>query len=110
MNLLVNAVKYTPRGSVTVRLGAAGGTSWLEVSDTGPGIAAEDRARVFQPFEQLSAPGTSEGVGLGLALVSGIVAALGGTLRLEAEPGRGSTFRVELPHAERSEAVEAAPA
>jgi signal transduction histidine kinase len=109
VNLVVNGVKYTTRGSVTVRLGAAGATRWIEVRDTGPGIQAEDQVRAFQPFEQLSPAGTSGGVGLGLALVNAIVAALGGALHVESAAGRGSTFRVELPETLTVERGEAPP-
>jgi signal transduction histidine kinase len=97
VNLVVNGVKYTAHGSVRVALGREQDAYWIEVRDTGPGIRDEDRERLFQPFEQLAAPGTVGGVGLGLALVKGVVTSLGGKLDLRSTIGRGSTFRVELP-------------
>ncbi|MGE5459420.1 MAG: ATP-binding protein, partial [Solirubrobacterales bacterium] len=97
LNLVVNAVKYTARGSVRVVLGGGPVTRWIEVRDTGPGIPEQDRERLFEPFEQLGSPGTVGGVGLGLALVKRIVASLGGTVELQSAVGRGSVFRVELP-------------
>lgn len=95
MNLVVNAVKYTERGSVEVAVGGGADGQWLEVRDTGPGIRPEDRDRIFQPFEQASAQ--AAGVGLGLSLVKGVVEALGGALHLDTAEGRGSRFRMELP-------------
>jgi signal transduction histidine kinase len=97
MNLVVNGVKYTSRGTVRVAFGRGQDRHWIEVRDTGPGIREEDRERLFEPFEQLGAPGTVGGVGLGLAFVKRVMTALGGTLELRSELGRGSTFRVELP-------------
>jgi signal transduction histidine kinase len=99
VNLIVNAVKFTERGAVTVLLGHGAGGHSFEVRDTGPGIPAADRQRIFDPFEQLEplrhkhAPG----VGLGLAVVRQLVTALGGEVTLESEVGRGSAFKVSLP-------------
>jgi len=96
VNLVVNAVKYTEQGAVRVTVRHAARGHVLEVADTGPGIDRAERARIFEPFQQLGAPGTAPGVGLGLSLVRGVVEALGGELSLETEVGRGSTFRVLL--------------
>jgi two-component system phosphate regulon sensor histidine kinase PhoR len=99
-NLLSNAVKYTgDGGSVTVILRRRGDAVELEVSDTGIGIAPDEVDQVFTRFFRggqalkLHIPGT----GLGLNIVSSIVAAHGGAVALESELGRGSTFRVTLP-------------
>jgi signal transduction histidine kinase len=99
-NLLSNAVKYTgDGGSVTVILRQRGDAVELEVSDTGIGIAPDEVDQVFIRFFRggqalkLHIPGT----GLGLNIVSSIVAAHGGAVALESELGRGSTFRVTLP-------------
>jgi two-component system sensor histidine kinase EvgS len=92
-------VKYTDAGEVKVAFGAAGPGPWFEVRDTGQGIPIDAQARIFEPFEQVenADPGQATGVGLGLSLVKGIVDALGATIRVASEPGRGSAFRVVLP-------------
>ncbi len=100
LNLAGNAVKFTEEGSVTIRLRTRQGDAGhliVEVEDTGPGIAPEDRKRVFQPFVQLAEPGTQKGIGLGLAIARRLTGLMGGSISLESTPGQGSTFRVELP-------------
>ncbi len=99
-----NALKFTPRGTVTVRartVGADGEADLarFEVEDTGIGIAPEDRARIFQAFEQGDGSATREygGTGLGLAISRRLVAQMGGTLGVESEVARGSTFWIEIP-------------
>jgi two-component system sensor histidine kinase TctE len=80
-NLLHNAIRHTPAGGrLAVRVGSAGGRATLVVSDDGPGIGAEQRARLFQPF---AAVGQRGGSGLGLAICGEIVRSLGGEIRLE---------------------------
>ena len=98
-NLVSNALKFTPQGSVTVRLGSAGGWHSFEVADTGVGIAPGDVARVFLPFEQVEPVQRKSipGVGLGLALVKQIVENLGGKVELSSALDSGSVFRVLLP-------------
>jgi len=97
MNLTVNAVKFTERGSVQIALAAGPGGHEVAVHDTGPGIAPEDLPRVFEPFEQVDgAQRRSAGVGLGLSLVRSIVDALGGTIEARSSP-QGSVFTVRLP-------------
>jgi cell cycle sensor histidine kinase DivJ len=102
VNLLSNGVKYTPPGGA-VHVGAdiAGQEVVLTVSDSGTGIAAEDLARLGQPFEQVESAQTraKEGTGLGLALVKALAAMHGGTAELESTLGEGTTVRVRLPHA-----------
>jgi signal transduction histidine kinase len=106
VNLLSNAVKFTDRGTVTVALAPVEGIEgedgvrhhWVEVrvSDTGPGIAPEDQERIFHEFEQVS--GTRHGgTGLGLPISRKLARLLGGELRVESAPGRGSTFILRLP-------------
>jgi len=115
INLVGNAVKYTERGSITVRSSAqpaeAGGRVRLhfEIEDTGIGIAAEDQKRIFEPFEQLATPGKQKGTGLGLAITRQVVELMGGKIEVESAPGKGSCFRMEIP-VETAEAVEAKPA
>jgi signal transduction histidine kinase len=100
LNLLSNAVKFTERGSVTVTaapVADAGGVRWMEVRvrDTGPGIARADQERIFVEFEQVT--GTRGGTGLGLPISRRLAQLLGGDLRVESEPGVGSTFILRLP-------------
>ena len=99
-NLLSNAVRYTPPGGrVSVRLGGDATTVWLEVEDTGIGIAPEARERIFDKFWRApDARGLDvRGLGLGLALVKQMTEAHDGRVTVVSTPGQGSTFRVELP-------------
>jgi PAS domain S-box-containing protein len=98
LNLVSNAVKYTPEGG-TVRLRSAtdGDRVTVLVTDTGAGIAAADIERLFVPFERLGAErSTIEGSGLGLALAKSLVEAMHGTIEVDSAPGAGSTFGVTL--------------
>ncbi len=100
LNLLTNAIKYNrPGGRVTLGCRReADGQRRISVRDTGVGIAARDLPRLFTPFERLHhAHGGTEGTGLGLAITRQVVEALGGTVGVESEPGRGSRFWIELP-------------
>jgi signal transduction histidine kinase len=125
VNLLGNAVKYTPSGGVGVRAKVLTGThptvrrtpddpgllavapnrdaSWivLQVSDTGIGIPARDHERIFDEFEQVNAgprtDSSARGTGLGLAISRRLSRALGGDITLVSEPGKGSTFSVWIP-------------
>lgn len=98
-NLVSNAIKYTPSGSVTVSFDCTDGRLRIAVSDTGPGIAAEDRSRLFKRFSQLrpARGALVEGTGLGLAISAGLAEAMGGEITLQSEPGAGSTFSLLLP-------------
>jgi two-component system phosphate regulon sensor histidine kinase PhoR len=98
-NLLDNALKYTERGSVTVAVGEGEGFAWCEVRDTGPGIAAPDRERIFERFYRVDKARSREkgGTGLGLAIVKHILALHDGVIDVQSSVGRGSTFRFELP-------------
>jgi signal transduction histidine kinase/HPt (histidine-containing phosphotransfer) domain-containing protein len=99
INLLGNAVKYTTAGTVELRVmaGAAQGGLRVEVADTGPGIDATTRKRLFQEFERLDAADSVEGAGLGLAIAARIVALMGGEIGHLANPDGGSVFWLELP-------------
>lgn len=99
INLLANAVKFTPAGgSVTLRAVADEGEATIAVVDDGIGIAAADQERIFEPFRQAgSRDGRREGTGLGLTLVRKLVELHGGRVTLASEPGKGSTFTVTLP-------------
>ncbi len=96
-SLVDNAIRFNrPRGSVVVRVGQVPDGCTCEVVDTGPGISAEDRARVFQPFVQLGFD-PPEGIGLGLSLARALVEAHGGQIGVASEPGRGSRFWFRIP-------------
>lgn len=115
LNLLGNAVKFTARGHVTLRLNVRpqdpppGLLLVVEVADSGVGIAAEDLARVFEPFVQAGDQSLHKGTGLGLTITRQQVELMGGRIGVESQPGRGSLFRVEVP-VQGAEASEAAGA
>ncbi len=99
INLAGNAVKFTGAGEVRVTVRERGDEAVLAVHDTGPGIAREDQARLFRPFEQLES-GFSRphgGTGLGLYLSGQYAGLLGGRIDVESEEGKGSTFSLVLP-------------
>jgi heavy metal sensor kinase len=99
MNLIHNAIKYTPNGGkITVEVNATGGRAMIEVRDTGPGIPAEHRGRIFDRFYRVDASRSREegGVGLGLAIARWAVEANGGQIELANEGTDGSLFRVIL--------------
>jgi signal transduction histidine kinase/ActR/RegA family two-component response regulator len=100
LNLLGNGIKYNRQGgSVSIScFEPVRGTLRIQVTDTGPGIAAEHLDLLFAPFERLGAEQTSvPGTGVGLALSRGLAEAMGGKLDVESTPGRGSTFWVDFP-------------
>ncbi len=100
-HLVSNAVKFGHGRRVRVRVRMQGGlVARLTVEDHGAGIAPDERARLFEPFARTGSSG--EGLGLGLFIVRRIVAAHGGTVRVESEPGLGSRFTVELPRGSSS--------
>jgi signal transduction histidine kinase len=115
-NLLDNAIKYNPSKKKRVELG------WIElpgrhvelfVRDNGPGIAPEHQEKIFLAFRRLHSRETVEGSGLGLSIVRTAVDRLGGSIRLESEPGEGSTFYVRLPldgpEADQHQKIELSP-
>jgi PAS domain S-box-containing protein len=101
VNLVVNAhqamreVAGPRRLTVATGVSAGGGLVWLEVQDTGPGVAEELKAQIFEPFFTTKPPGV--GTGLGLSLCQGIVEGHGGRIGLVPRQGTGAVFRVELP-------------
>lgn len=100
LNLLSNAAKFTnPPGQVAVRLVREEDSAVIRVSDTGLGVAQADLERIFEKFTQAEVSLTRRvgGAGLGLAIARDLVEAHGGTIGVESEPGRGSTFWVRLP-------------
>ena len=100
-NLLANAIAYTERGSVTVRLSADRDTVTVAVSDTGVGIPAEHLPRVFERFYRVDAARTrvTGGTGLGLSLVRNAAERSGGSVRISSQVGVGTTVTVHLPRA-----------
>lgn len=107
-NLLSNALTHTPAGTpVAVQLRSADGWVEIEVSDRGPGLAADEAAHVFEPFYRADpargrvrpddGADDEQGTGLGLAIVAAIAEAHGGSVDVTSEPGDGATFRVRLP-------------
>jgi len=104
INLLDNAVKYAGDGPITLRMSLDGGRARLEVEDSGPGIPAGDRLRIWEPFVRLRPRGEMPGSGIGLAVVRELVAAHEGECRVESAEGGGSRFVVELPHGTRADA------
>jgi signal transduction histidine kinase len=99
-NLIQNAIRHTPPdGSVTVRAESVADGVEIEVADTGPGIAGEHRARVFEPFYRADGARTDDGAGLGLAVSRAIVEAHGGAIWLE-DGAVGARVRFRVPAAE----------
>lgn len=97
-NLVGNAVKYSPEGSeVMLRLRREGPNAAIVVSDRGIGIPAKDRDRLFEAFHRCSNVGDTPGTGLGLVIMKRCVDLHGGTISIDSEPGRGTTFTVRLP-------------
>jgi signal transduction histidine kinase len=99
LNLVGNALKFTDAGRVALRASHADGAFLVEVADTGPGIAPEDQAKIFEEFQQ-AASATARakgGTGLGLAIARRIVEMHGGRMWVESAPGQGSTFSFTVP-------------
>jgi len=108
-NLVGNAIKYTPAGAVEVALEGRGDEVRVSVSDSGPGIPVEEQERVFEPFARgaRDAEALVPGLGLGLAIVRDLGAAIGARVELASMPGAGSTFTVILPQRRPSTAASA---
>jgi cell cycle sensor histidine kinase DivJ len=102
LNLLANAVKFTPRGGeIWIAAAREGSGIELAVADTGAGIAESDLQRLGRPYEQATAQPVrvTEGTGLGLSLVKALAALHGGDMRIQSQEGEGTVVRVKLPHA-----------
>jgi CheY-like chemotaxis protein len=102
LNLLGNAVKFTKAGGIEFRVTRQGSVNGIcelrfEIQDTGQGIATQDLARIFEPFERADGHGRIEGSGLGLAITDRLVKALGGRITVTSDLGKGSMFTVTLP-------------
>jgi two-component system OmpR family sensor kinase len=100
-NLVGNVLSHTPAGSpVRLGVGTVGDRAVIEVADSGPGIGEDQAQRVFERFYRANSSrsrGSGGGAGLGLAIVKSLVSAQGGDILLETAPGKGCTFRIELP-------------
>jgi signal transduction histidine kinase len=109
VNLISNAVRYTQHGEVKARLCWMDAALLIEVRDTGIGIGADYRERVFEPFNKVGqAPGS--GAGLGLSIVKRLVRQMHGTLDLQSTLGKGTRFRIVLPGLASSEFADGPPA
>ncbi len=99
LNIVSNAIKFTEQGSVTIGASAANGMFEIAIKDTGPGIAPEDQARIFEAFQQVDNSNTRKkgGTGLGLSISKRLVEMHGGTITVESAVGVGSTFHVRVP-------------
>jgi signal transduction histidine kinase len=99
LNLVGNAIKFTETGEVRVEVKVSDGAFRVAVSDTGPGIALSDQARIFEEFHQVDSSSTRKkgGTGLGLSIAKRIVEMHGGRIWVESSPGKGSTFWFTLP-------------
>lgn len=96
-NLLSNAVKFTSHGSITLAARYENRQLVVAITDTGKGMDAADRERIFQEFIRLPGAQGEEGFGLGLSIVRMLVQLLEGTIEVESEPGKGSTFTLRVP-------------
>lgn len=113
VNLLTNAIKYTPmEGTIRLAWGANDGEVWIAVRDTGVGIPEDDLPRIFDRFHQVrsNAANQTQGVGIGLALARELVEKHGGRLDVESRLGEGSTFCIRLPRRGAGAPAAAAPA
>jgi signal transduction histidine kinase/CheY-like chemotaxis protein len=97
VNLLGNAVKFTERGRIALRIGPEGDAWHFEVSDTGIGIPADAQEAVFKPFQQGPGASGNGGTGLGLTIARRQVELMGGSLKLRSAPGAGSAFFFTIP-------------
>jgi len=108
MNLIENAIKYTPSGSITVDIKGDGKQVSFSVTDTGPGIAPEDQPHLFEKFYRVAKTAqTVSGTGLGLYLCRTVVESFGGHVTLSSTPGQGSTFGFVLPQLSNEEVAKA---
>jgi signal transduction histidine kinase len=99
INILSNAIKFTDKGGVTLKVEVADGNFAVAITDTGPGIAPEDQARIFEAFHQVDNTITKQkgGTGLGLSISKRFVEMHGGTIFVSSTLGQGATFHVRLP-------------
>jgi signal transduction histidine kinase len=99
LNLVGNAIKFTDQGEVAIKASAMNGAYTVSVCDTGPGIAPDDQAKIFEEFQQADSSATKKkgGTGLGLSIARRIVELHGGRIWVESTIGHGATFSISLP-------------
>jgi len=98
VNLIENALKYSPFEEPTrIQLAATPSEAVVRVIDHGPGVAPDERERIFEPFARGSRSGDARGAGLGLAIARGFAEANGGRIWVESRSGQGATFVLSLP-------------
>jgi len=98
INLIGNAIKFTPReGRISLETSCPNHMLEVRISDTGPGIPAEQLPQLFRKYQRLSSAGQTDGTGLGLFIAKSMVEAHGGRIRVESHPNTGATFVVSLP-------------
>jgi CheY-like chemotaxis protein/anti-sigma regulatory factor (Ser/Thr protein kinase) len=105
--IIDNALKFTDRGNVDIKMEGRGTDLVIHIQDTGPGIEARDRQVIFNKFRQLEDPFTRRfgGTGIGLTIAGEVVRLMGGTIEVESEPGKGSRFTIRVPGLEKSGAT-----
>jgi signal transduction histidine kinase len=99
LNLVGNAIKFTDEGQVGIKVSTENDSLLVAVSDTGPGIAQSNQARIFEEFQQAekSTAAKKGGTGLGLAISERIIEMHGGSIWVESSPGHGATFLFKVP-------------
>lgn len=105
-NLIANAIKFTSAGHIGFNVTYMDGTFTMKVSDTGMGMTEDMMKRIYLPFERAANAENSDGYGLGLPIAHGIVTMLGGTINVESELNKGTTFTVTLPLPVTNEPIE----
>jgi signal transduction histidine kinase len=97
MNLLTNAIRYSPEGGmIWIRAEQDDGVASIVIADQGKGIALEDQARIFDKFERVD-PAEPGGTGLGLYIARRLARAMGGDIKVDSAPGQGARFTFTLP-------------
>ena len=105
-NLIANAIKFTSAGHIGFNVTYMDGTFTMKVSDTGMGMTEDMMKRIYMPFERAASAENADGYGLGLPIAHGIVTMLGGTINVESELNKGTTFTVTLPLPVTNEPIE----
>lgn len=105
-NLLSNAIKFTECGGISFHAGYSQGKLYLEVTDSGIGMTEETLARIFRPFERQMTANNTDGFGLGLSIIQGLVHLFNGEIDVKSKIHQGSTFKVTLPLEETDEPLE----